>query len=185
MSRMDLSIYNNRWYKKEIGAGRLKQLLWYFTNVLFFSSAFNPSSSIKCMLLKWFGARFGKHVVIKPGVNIKYPWKLTMGDHVWIGEKVWIDNLAEIRIGNNVCISQGAMLLTGNHNYKKKSFDLMVNTIVLEDGVWLGAQTTVCPGVTAFTHSVLTVGSVATKNMEPYLIYSGNPAVVVKARVIE
>lgn len=185
MSRMDLSIYNNRWYKKEIGAGRFKQTLWYFTNILFFANAFNPSSSLKCMLLKWFGARLGKQVVIKPGVNIKYPWKLTIGDHVWIGEKVWIDNLAEIVIGNNVCISQGAMLLTGNHNYKKMSFDLIVKKIVLEDGVWLGAQTVICPGVTARGHCVLTVGSVITKDMEPFTIYSGNPAVAVKSRIVE
>lgn len=185
MSLTDLSTYNNNWYKKEIGAGRFKQLLWYFTNVFFFVNAFNPSSGLKRILLKWFGAKLGKEVVIKPGVNVKYPWKLTIGDHVWIGEKVWIDNLADVVIGNNVCISQGAMLLTGNHNYRKKTFDLIVKGIELEEGVWLGAQSIVCPGITAFSHSILTVGSVATKNMESYFVYSGNPAVAVKKRVIE
>ena len=79
-------------------------------------------------------------MVIKPSVNIKYPWRLTIGSFVWIGEGVWIDNLENVVIGDNVCISQGAMLLCGNHNYKKTTFDLIVGSITLEDGVWVGAQ---------------------------------------------
>lgn len=185
MSRTDLSTYNNNWYKPVIGAGTLKQLLWYFINVCFFINPLIPLSGLKCFLLKCFGAKLGRNVVIKPGVNIKYPWKLIIGDHVWIGERVWIDNLAVVTIGSHVCLSQNAMLLTGNHNYKKHSFDLMVKEIVLEDGVWLGAKTLVCPGVTAYSHAVLSAGSVATKSLEPYTIYSGNPAVAVKQRVVE
>jgi putative colanic acid biosynthesis acetyltransferase WcaF len=184
MSRTDHSIYNNDWYKKEIGAGRFKQACWYFINVLFFINPLNPSSGLKCMLLKWFGAKLGKAVMIKPGINIKYPWKLVCGDYVWLGEKVWIDNLAVVKMGNNVCVSQGAMLLTGNHNYKKSSFDLMVKEIVLEEGVWLGAGTLVCPGVTAHAHAMLTAGSVATTSLEAYTIYSGNPAIAIKQRII-
>jgi putative colanic acid biosynthesis acetyltransferase WcaF len=126
----------------------------------------------------------GKGVVIKPAVSIKYPWKLEIGDHVWIGEKVWIDNLAKVRIDNNACISQGAMLLTGNHNYKKSTFDLLVGEIVLQEGAWVGAQSVVCPGVTCCSHSVLSVGSVAVSDLEPYSIYQGNPAVKVRARAI-
>ena len=65
-----------------------------------------------------FGAKIGKGVIIRPGVSVKYPWKLQIGDNTWIGENVWIDNLSNIIIGKNVCVSQGAMLLSGNHNYK-------------------------------------------------------------------
>ena len=185
MSRTDHSIYNNDWYKKEIGAGRFKQVCWYFINVFFFINPLNPSSALKCTLLKWFGAKLGKGVIIKPGVNIKYPWKLVIGDYVWIGEKVWIDNLAFVVIGDHVCISQGAMLLTGNHNYKKNSFDLIVQKIVLEEGVWLGAGSVVCPGVTVSSHAVLSVQSIATKNLAGFGIYAGNPAVFIRKRRIE
>ena len=181
---VDFSSYNNDWYKKEIGAGKLKQLAWYFVNVFFFINPLNPSGAIKNILLKRFGARIGKGVVIKPGVNIKYPWKLTIGDYSWIGEKVWIDNLAPVSIGSSVCISQGAMLLTGNHNYKLPSFDLMIGAITLEDGAWVGAQSIVCPGVTLATHAVLSVGSVATSNLDAFGIYSGNPAIFQRERVI-
>src|SRR5450631_60718 len=109
--------YNNDWYKKQIGASRLKQVTWYFVNVFFFINPLNPGSGLKRALLRLFGARLGRGVVLKPGINIKYPWKLSIGDYAWIGEKVWIDNLAPVEIGKNVCLSQGAMLLTGNHDY--------------------------------------------------------------------
>jgi len=122
---------------------------------------------------------------LKPSINIKYPWKLSIGDFSWIGEKVWIDNLGEVDIGKNVCISQGAMLLTGNHDYKKQGFDLMVGKIILEDGVWIGAESLVCPGVVCATHAVLAAKSVATQDLSAYQIYQGNPAHIVKERVIQ
>jgi putative colanic acid biosynthesis acetyltransferase WcaF len=77
------------------------------------------------------------------------------------------------------------MLLCGNHNYKKTTFDLMVGEITLEDGVWIGAQALVAPGITCHNHSILTAGSIATKNLDAYGIYIGNPAVKVRERNIE
>lgn len=182
MTATDLSKFNNSWY--DPGANAIKRLIWYCVNAVWINSAF-PISSIKVMFLRMFGARIGTGVVIKPHVNIKYPWKLVIGDHVWIGEKVWIDNLAPIVIEENVCVSQGALLLCGNHNYKKPTFDLMVGEIKLEKGVWIGAKATVCPGVTCHSHAVLAVGSVATTNLEANKIYQGNPAQFVRERKID
>lgn len=182
--KTDLSSYNNDWYKPVIKASKLKQVTWYLTNIIFFKNSFNTSSGLKASLLRMFGAVVGKGVVIKPSVNIKYPWKLTIGDYSWIGENVWIDNLADVTIGANVCLSQGAMLLTGNHDYTKTTFDLIVKGIVLEDGVWIGARALVCPGVTCRSHAVLASCSVATKDLDAYKIYQGNPAAVVRDRNI-
>jgi len=120
--------------------------------------------------------------LIKPGVNIKYPWFLEIGNNTWIGEQVWIDNLGLVKIGSNVCISQGAMLLCGNHNYKKSSFDLIVEPIAIEDGAWVGAQSLVCPGVVMEIDSILTAGSIAVGTLEAGGIYKGNPALLVKTR---
>ena len=181
---VDFSKYNNDWYKKEIGASRLKQIAWYWINTIFFICPLLPGSGIKRFFLRLFGASIGKDVILKPAINIKYPWKLTIGDHSWIGERVWIDNLARVEIGKNVCVSQGALLLTGNHDFTSPAFDLIVKKIVLEDGVWIGAQATVCPGVICETHAVLSAGSIATQNLERYKIYQGNPAVFVKDRII-
>ncbi len=180
--KTDLSKYTTGNYST--GSGPVKRLLWYFVNVLFFINPMLPVSRLKVFLLRLFGAKVGKGVIIKPSVNVKYPWKLRIGDHCWIGERVWIDNLAEVCIGSNCCISQGAMLLCGNHNFKLQTFDLITGDIVLEDGVWIGAHSIVCPGITCYSHSVLAVNSVATKNLEAYHIYQGNPAVRIKERLI-
>lgn len=170
----DLSKYDNHWYNP--GGTPIKRLLWYFCNAIFFKTHLNPISSIKVKLLRLFGATVGKGVVIKPGINIKYPWNLIVGDHTWLGEDVWIDNLAPVVIGANCCLSQGAMLLCGNHNYRLPSFDLIVKPITLEDEVWIGAKAVVCPGVTAHHASILTVGSVATHDLTASTIYQGTPA---------
>ncbi len=182
MKKTDLSSFQNKWYKP---GARWKMAAWYICNILFFKNPFFPFSGIKIWILRLYGAKMGKGVVIKPVVNIKYPWKLSVGDFTWIGEKVWIDNLDEVTVGKHCCISQGALLLCGNHNYKKSSFDLIIKPINIEDGAWIGAQSTVCQGVTVGNHAVLSVGSVISKNMDPYSIYTGVPAQKVRERKIE
>ena len=151
--------------------------------MLFFRSGLIPFSSVLVAILKLFGAKIGKEVRIKPYIYIHYPWRLHIGDYSWLAE-CRIENLAQVTIGKNVCVSQNSMILTGNHDYKKSGFDLITKPILLEDGVWIGAKAVVCPGVTAHSHSVLTVGSVATKDLSSYAIYQGNPAVRVKERIV-
>ncbi len=182
MSPVDLSKFSNEWYKP---GSKIRRGLWYLINTLFFTSAIPFPSRFKVLLLKLFGAKIGTGVVIKPNINIKYPWFLEIGNNVWLGEGVWIDNLTDVRIGHNVCISQGAYIMTGNHNYKKETFDLMVKPVIIEDGVWVGAKAIVCPGVTLKSHSVISAGSVVTKNTEPFMVYQGNPASPIRKRTIE
>ena len=178
----DLSTYNNHPYHP--GGNALKRVLWHYVNACFIRSGWLPVSGFKVFLLRLFGATVGEAVMIKPYVNIKYPWLLTIGNNTWLGEGVWIDNIVAVTIGNNVCLSQGAVLETGSHNYKKSTFDLITGPITLADGVWIGCGAIVNQGVTAASHAVLTSGSVATKNLEPYYIYQGNPAVKVRLRTI-
>jgi len=179
---VDLSKFKNSWYRP---GGKIRRLLWYVCNAVFINVSVPYPSSFKSFLLRLFGAKVGRGVVIKPNVNIKYPWFLGIGDEVWLGEGAWIDNLADVKIGNNVCVSQGAFILTGNHDYKKAAFDLLVNPIVIEDGVWVGAKVIVCPGTTLRTHAVITAGSVISKEAKAWAVYSGNPARPIRSRVIE
>lgn len=171
--KVDLASFNNNWYNPASG---VKKVLWYFINLLFFTNGFFPIYSLKVALLKLFGATVGKNVLIKPCVNIKYPWLLSIGDNVWIGEQVWIDNLAKVCIGNNVCISQGALLLCGNHNFKKSTFDLIVGDITLEDGVWVCAKAIITQNVVCKSHSVIGINTVLSFSTDPFAIYAGNPA---------
>jgi len=164
---------------------KLKVLMWYLVNYFFLNSAFPWPYGIKRTLLRIFGAKVGKGLVIKPKVRIKNPWRLTIGDYCWIGESAWIDNLEDVYIGSHVSISQGAMLLTGNHDYTISTFPYRLGKIVLEDGVWIGAKAVVCPGTTCQTHSILTVNSVASKNLDAWSIYAGNPAVIIRKRIMK
>ncbi len=179
-------IVNNAAFKTtiQINAGKLKQFCWYFTNIFFFKNSLSISSALKVFLLKLFGASVGKGVVIKPGVNIKYPWKLIIGNNSWIGEEAWIDNLSDVIIGSSVTISQGVLLLTGSHDHTKETFDFISLPIVLEDGVWIGAKAVVFGGVTCKTHCILGINSVAENNLQAWYIYKGNPAVPVLKRNI-
>src|ERR1700761_5837165 len=117
MQQTDLSTYTNHPFHP--GGNAFKRLLWLYVNALLFKTSLLPVNGFKVFLLRCFGAKIGKRLTIKPGVNIKYPWNLAVGDNTWIGENVWIDSLVPVIIGSNVCISQGAILLTGSHNYKK------------------------------------------------------------------
>ena len=180
--KTDLSKFDNQWYSSRVP--RVRLAFWIIVSSLFFINNLSVFGSLKKFLLRIFGAKVGKGVVIKQNVRIKYPWLLEIGDHVWIGECCWIENHVRVKLGNNVCLSQGAMLLCGNHDFKKSTFDLIVGEIILEEGVWIGARSLVCPGVTCKSHSVLSVESVASKNLEAYTVYRGNPAEKIRDRVI-
>jgi putative colanic acid biosynthesis acetyltransferase WcaF len=179
---MDLSHFSNRAFDR--GAGVIKEALWLAVSLFLFRLCPVRFYGLKRVVLRAFGAQLGRGVVVKPNVKITFPWKLTVGDHVWLGEECWLLNLDQIVIGNNVCISQRALLCTGSHNYKLPTFDLIVKPIVVEDGAWIGAAAWVGPGVTVGSHAVLAAGSVATKDLEPDGIYQGNPAALVRQRVI-
>lgn len=182
---MDINLrkYDNKGYNP--GAGPVRRILWYLVNMVVFHSWLVPSSLAKCALLRFFGASIGKGVVIKPRVNIKYPWYLKIGDSVWIGEGVWIDNLTWVKVESNVCVSQGAYLLTGNHDYKDPYFGLVLGEVVIEKGAWIGARCVVCAGICVGRNSVLTVGSILQRDSLADGVYRGNPAEWVRKREIK
>lgn len=177
---VDLSAFYGGDFDK--GAGKIKITLWYFVNAFFVRASWNPFMGLKIFLLRLFGANIGKGLIIKNNVIIKFPWKLVVGDNCWLGENCWIDNLDNVTIGNNVCISQGAMLLTGNHDYRKFNMPYRNAPIIIEDGAWIGARSIVCPGVTVQKNSILSVGSVATHDMEGDMMYQGVPATIIRNR---
>lgn len=176
---LDLAKYDKGDYTP--GASLVRLVLWYLLGSGLVSSFLSPSV-FKVFILRIFGASIGRGVRIKPNVKVKFPWRLKVGDNSWIGENVWIDNLAPVMIGASCCISQGSYLCTGNHNWKKESFDLITKSITIEDGVWIAAKCSLAPGITAKKGSVLALGSVALNDLEANTLYRGNPAKKIATR---
>jgi putative colanic acid biosynthesis acetyltransferase WcaF len=162
----------------------IRRAIWYVISLMFIESALPWPTSLKHLILRSFGTRLGKLVVLKPRLRIKFPWNLSVGDHSWLGEEVWIDNLAPVHIGNNVCLSQGACVMTGNHDRKSRSFDLRLSPVDIADGAWIGARSLICPGTQAERHAVVEAGAVAKGTLEEAGIYAGNPAVRIGTRCI-
>ena len=128
---------------------------------------------------------FRSHVVIKPHVKIKFPWKLHIADYTWIGEHCWIDNLDFVSIGAHCCLSQNVYLCCGNHNFSLSTFDLITRPIQIKQGAWVAAAACVMPGTVLEEHVMVTAGSVISGATIPYGIYRGTPATLIKTRVIQ
>jgi putative colanic acid biosynthesis acetyltransferase WcaF len=180
--RVDLSLTSNRDY--DPGRSFKARALWMIVEAVVLLNPVVTSYCLKRAVLRLFGAHIGANVIVKPGVHVKYPWRLTVGNNCWIGERAWIDNMEDVRIGENAVISQGAYLCTGNHDWSDPGMALSPRPIVIEDGAWIGAFARVAPGRRVAREAVLVIGAVLLGDTEPSGIYSGNPAEFVRWRVI-
>lgn len=156
------------------------EALWLVVKWLFFLNPVPWPSALRVPLLRAFGAKIGERVVIRSHVNITFPWRLKMGDDVWVGEEVLILSLAQVSIESDVCISQRAFLCTGSHNFRAEHFDLITRPITVRGRSWVAAQAFVAPGVEIGEGSMVAAGSVVSENVPPKTLVRGNPAVVVK-----
>lgn len=172
---MNLSLFNNSDFDR--GAPRWKEALWVVVRCIFFQTAWPWPSAWRVGLLRAFGAKIGGAAVIRANVNISHPWRLGMGDHVWIGEDVGILSLAQVTIGSNVCISQRAYLCTGSHDFRREDFKLKVAPITVRDGSWIAAASFIAPGVEIGSGAVVSAGSVVFHDVKAGTLVRGNPAV--------
>lgn len=165
------------------GRPAIIEACWMVVDALFVRS-FIPGSWHRRWLLRLFGASIGRQVVLKPGVRVKFPWRLRVGDHSWIGESAWIDNLAEVEIGCFVVVSQGAYLCTGSHDWSRESFDLIVRPVTIANSAWVCAGSYVAPGTRIGEGTVVGIASCVAGDLQSWWIYRGNPAVAIKRRTI-
>lgn len=164
------------------GRSFIVRVAWYFCSLLLFEGGWLPISRPKLSLLRLFGATVGRGVVVKPNVRIKFPWKLRVGENTWIGQEVWIDNLAEVTIGDNCCLSQGVYLCTGSHDHQRTTFDLVLGSITIESQCWIASKSVVLPGVRVGEGAVVAAGSVVVKNVDAGTIVGGCPATAIGSR---
>ncbi len=177
---VDLSLTDNRDYRP--GRPFAIRALWLVVEGVTLLNPLVTSYGLKRWLLRQFGAKVGRDVIVKPGVHIKFPWELEIGDQCWIGERVWIDNFVPVRIGDSVAISQGAYLCTGNHDWSDPGMGRVLAPITIQPGAWVGAFAKIAPGVTVGRESVVTLGSVLLCDAEPGGVYRGHPAMLVSHR---
>ncbi|MCX6966291.1 MAG: WcaF family extracellular polysaccharide biosynthesis acetyltransferase [Verrucomicrobia bacterium] len=158
------------------GASRVKELLWFLVRFVFFANALPWPSFLRVALLRFFGATVGQRVVVRSHVNITFPWRLRVGDDVWLGDEVLILSLASVVIESSVCISPRAFLCTGSHRFHSPGFDLVTKPITVHRGSWIAAQAFIAPGIEIGPDSMVCAGSVVLQNVPPGAVVRGNPA---------
>jgi putative colanic acid biosynthesis acetyltransferase WcaF len=142
---------------------------WFFIQHVIFKSAFVPSS-LRPLVLRFFGASVGRGVLIRRGVRVHFPWNLEIGDNCWIGEEVWFINHEKVVLGSNVCISQRSIICSGGHDYRSASLEYAHKPVVIKDGAWVCLDAKVLPGVTIGECSVVSAGEVVRKSLPDYSI---------------
>lgn len=163
-SARSLGGFTGAGYDKGRGVGM--QVLWFATLNLAFSRWWFPPR-LRPALLRAFGATVGSRVLIRHRVRVQWPWKLEVGDDVWIGEDAWLVNLEPIVLGHDVCVSQGALLCTGSHQRRSRTFEFDNAPIEVRAGAWIAARAIVLRGVTVGEGAVVGAGAVAHQDLRP------------------
>jgi putative colanic acid biosynthesis acetyltransferase WcaF len=174
-----------RYTDKLTKKSKVKRLLWEIVWVIFFKST--PRWCLngwRIFLLRIFGASIGKGARVLPSCSIWAPWNLTLGNFSVLGENVDCYSMAKINIGYGVTISQRSFLCTGTHNIQSKNLPLEEYPIIINDFVWICAEAFIGPGVSISEGAVVAARSVVTKDILPYAVVAGNPATIVKTRIL-
>jgi putative colanic acid biosynthesis acetyltransferase WcaF len=156
--------------------------LWWTFDALFVRWTPQVLYSWRRFALTVFGARIGRQVLIRPGVRVTFPWKLTIGDHCWIGDNATLYNVERIEIGSHSVVSQEAYLCTGTHDHRVISFPLVASPIVLEGECWVAARAFVGPGVRLGRGAVVGAGSILFSSVPEAVIVGGIPAKPIGSR---
>jgi putative colanic acid biosynthesis acetyltransferase WcaF len=155
------------------------QALWVLASMLFVERPWCPSP-LRVIVLRIFGANIGHGVIIRNRVRVHWPWKLTIGNDVWVGVDSWLLNLEPIDIGSDVCISQGAFLCTGSHRADSPTFEFDNGPIKIKDGAWIAARATVLRGVTIGQGAVVGAGALVVRDVP-----DGARALAPKAQIVQ
>ena len=155
---------------------------WWLVQTLIFKNSPQFLYGFRRFLLRLFGAKIGKKVIIRPSVKITYPWKISIGDYSWIGDDVVLYSLGEIEIGCNTVISQRGYICTGSHDYSQLDFPIFAKKITIKDECWLATDVFVAPGMTIEKGTVVGARSSVYKDLPANKICMGNPAKIIKDR---
>lgn len=179
---VDLSRFSTKGHHR--GRPIIVAILWWLTKFLVVQSRFPWPSVVRRVLLVMFGAEIGHGFYVRPSVNIHYPWKLTIGDNVWLGEGSTILNLEHVEIENNVAIAHDVYIAAAGHDIEDPCFSYANRPVLIKSGAWLGTRCFVGPGVVIGRGAVIAAGAVVVKDVEDWAIVGGVPAKRIGTRVI-
>jgi acetyltransferase-like isoleucine patch superfamily enzyme/glycosyltransferase involved in cell wall biosynthesis len=165
--------------------GKLARATWMLLGSTLFRFSFHNWYAYRRLILRIFGAKVGKNVVIRPSAHIEIPWTLTIEDNASIGDHAIIYSLGKIHIGKRAIISQYAHLCAGTHDYTDHTFKLIRTPITIGDDCWVGTDAFIGPGVAVGTLSVIGARSSVYKNISPGKVAVGNPAKIIKDRELK
>ncbi|MEM6256160.1 MAG: hormogonium polysaccharide biosynthesis acetyltransferase HpsU [Cyanobacteria bacterium P01_D01_bin.156] len=172
-SLVDLTQYYQPGF--EIGRPKWYVLLWWLVQSVVFPLTLHTTHGLRCAVLRLFGAKIGKNVVIRPSARFTYPWKVEIGDHSWVGEDVVFYSLAPIRLGQHCVVSQKSYLCTGSHDFSDPSFALVTAPVVIENGAWIATDCFIGPGVRIGANALIGARSSVFKDMPAQQICMGSP----------
>ncbi|MBS1814555.1 MAG: putative colanic acid biosynthesis acetyltransferase [Acidobacteria bacterium] len=163
-------------------SNRLKRLVWNIVWLVLYRTSPRPFHAWRTLLLRLFGATMGPDCHFYPRSRIWAPWNLYCADQVAVADGVEIYNVAPIRFGSHVILSQSAYICGATHDYNDPAFPLLAYEMTFGPYAWICARASVGPGVHVGEGAVLGLASVTTRSLEPWTIYAGNPAVRIKER---
>jgi putative colanic acid biosynthesis acetyltransferase WcaF len=161
---------------------RLQRLIWNICWAVLYRTSPRPFHSWRASLLRLFGATMGPNCHFYPRSRVWAPWNLICADQVTAGDGAEIYNPAPVRLGSHAILSQDAYLCGATHDYNDPAFPLIAYEMQIGSYAWVCARASVAPGVNVGEGTVLALGSVATRNLDPWTVYAGVPAVKVKER---
>lgn len=164
------------------GRSKITVQLWWIVQAIFFRLSPQFMYGWRRFLLRSFGAKIGKQVIIRPSAQITYPWKLSIGDYSWIGDEVVLYTLGEIEIGSNAVISQRSYICTGTHDYSSPDFRIYAQKITIGNKCWLATDVYVAPNVHIGDGTVVGARSSVFKDLPAAKICIGNPANPIRDR---
>lgn len=168
----------------ERGRSRPVEVLWWLAKIAFVQSALPWPMRLKAAILRSFGAKIGRGLYIRPRVNIHFPWKLTVGDDVWIGEGTTILNLEEVRLESDVALAHEVYIAAAGHDIRDPTFAYANAPVVVHSGAWIATRAYVGPGVTVGYGAVVAAMACVVKDVPDASIVAGVPAAVIGQRAI-
>ncbi|MEA3104248.1 putative colanic acid biosynthesis acetyltransferase [Caballeronia mineralivorans] len=164
---------------------KIRRVLWVPFKILFLRGSGRLLSPLRIYALILFGARIERPALIMDGVKVWHPWSLTLRRYCTLGRGVEVYNYAHVTVGEQATVSQETYLCSASHDFEDPSMPLIFSPITIGAQSWVAAGCFIGPGITVGEGAVVGAHSVVTKDVPAWTVVAGNPARVIKPRLLK